>query len=128
MRFRMPFTEEKDNKTEDSNNTALPPESNPDSHVEISQKEEERSVENLPVTIEDPAVFRQRQDSLEHLIKLQNRIIDEFNLSNLDKVSPQRIRQQITLIVTDYARKENLVLNQKEVDQLVDEILDEMNG
>ena len=37
MRFRMPFTEEKDNKTEDSNNTALPPESNPDSHVEISR-------------------------------------------------------------------------------------------
>lgn len=131
MRFRMPFTDNKDDDIDDQsliheNYSVSESESSQASNVD--KKYESDKSENLPVSIEDTAAFRQRQDSLEHLIKLQNRIIDEFNLSNLDKVSPLRIRQQITAIVTDYARKENLVLNQKEVEQLVNEILDEMNG
>jgi pilus assembly protein CpaF len=66
--------------------------------------------------------------SLEHLIKLQNQIIDDFNLNNLDKMPVGVVRQQIKTVATDYAHRENLVLNQNEVESLVSRILDEMNG
>ena len=97
-------------------------------HYESNTKPNDQVSDNLPVKLEDNLDLRQRQETLSHLIKLQNRIIDEFNLSNLEKVSSQRVRQQITIVVTDYAKKEGLVLNQKEVESLVDDILDEMNG
>ena len=135
MRFKLPFTEA-DNSVENIDRasrlqaTEIVDESinNMDENRLAENPQDSTSSETLPIIIQESQSFQQRKDSLEHLIKLQNRIIDEFNLSNIDKVSPQRLRQQITAIVTDYARKENLVLNQKEVEVLVTEILNEMNG
>ena len=129
MRFNLPFN---DKKNEDSKPFAeeLPSSivsGKNDKHIEIISNDSS-SNNYIDISQLSLANSRQRQESLNHLIKLQNRIIDEFNLSNLGEVSPQKIRQQITEIVTDYARKENLLLNQIELSDLVSEILNEMNG
>ena len=129
MRFNLPFN---DKKNEDSKPFAeeLPSSivsGKNDKHIEIISNDSS-SNNYIDISQLSLANSRQRQESLNHLIKLQNRIIDEFNLSNLGEVSPQKIRQQITEIVTDYARKENILLNQIELSDLVSEILNEMNG
>ncbi len=128
MRFKLPFSANEDDQLS-SQDTSEKPDS-VEKNVAAAEKilSEKNSTENLPATISDIEFDAKRNANLEHLIKLQNRIIDEFNLSNIEKVSSQKIRQQITSIVTDYSRKENLILNQSEVESLVDEILDEMNG
>ncbi len=61
-------------------------------------------------------------------VKLHGQIIDEFNLSLLEKVSPDDFALQVRRFVSDYALRERLALNQKELESFADEVLDEMIG
>ncbi|MDJ1159212.1 CpaF family protein [Chelatococcus sp. SYSU_G07232] len=65
---------------------------------------------------------------IDEKVKLHGKIIDEFNLSMMDKVSIESISAQIRPFVTEYVKSERIVLNQKELEAFIDEIIDEMTG
>jgi pilus assembly protein CpaF len=65
---------------------------------------------------------------LDEKLKLHTKIIDEFNLPQLEKLSPEDLVREIRTYVSEYARTERLSLNQKELDIFATEIVDEMIG
>src|SRR5579863_1700948 len=65
---------------------------------------------------------------LDEKLKLHGRIIDEFNLALLEKLSPEEMRRQIQGYVANYIRGERISLNQKELEDLTTEVLAEMTG
>jgi pilus assembly protein CpaF len=69
-----------------------------------------------------------RPELLDEKLKLHERIIDEFNLAALEKLSPEELTKQIRSYVGNYARNENLSLNLRELDIFANEILAEMTG
>ena len=69
-----------------------------------------------------------RPELLDEKLKLHERIIDEFNLAALEKLSPEELTKQIRSYVGNYARVENLSLNQRELDIFANESLAEMTG
>jgi pilus assembly protein CpaF len=69
-----------------------------------------------------------RPELLDEKLKLHERIIDEFNLAALEKLSLEELTKQIRSYVGNYARVENLSLNQRELDIFANEILAEMTG
>ncbi|MFN3889774.1 MAG: CpaF family protein [Beijerinckiaceae bacterium] len=70
----------------------------------------------------------QRPPLLDARVKLHQKIIHEFNLALLEKVSREELRNQIGRYVRDYVVEEKLPLNQKEAEAFVDDILDDMTG
>ncbi len=44
-------------------------------------------------------------------VRLHGRIIDEFNLALIDKLSPEDLGKQVVRYVADYAARERLTLN-----------------
>src|SRR5271165_822371 len=69
-----------------------------------------------------------RPELLDEKLKLHERIIDEFNLAALEKLSPEELTKQIRAYVGTYARSESLSLNQRELDIFANEIVAEMTG
>src|SRR5918993_2189990 len=65
---------------------------------------------------------------IDEKVKLHGRIIDEFNLSLLDKLSPEELRGHVKRFVSDYVLKERITLNQKELEAFSNEVMDEMVG
>jgi pilus assembly protein CpaF len=61
-------------------------------------------------------------------LKLHGRIIDEFNLTLLEKLPRTELVRQVKAYVANYVRAENISLNQKELEIFSEEILDEMTG
>jgi len=83
-------------------------------------------------TIDAQVIYQELIDKrpalLEEKLKLHTRIIDEFNLSVLEKLSPDELIREIRAYVVDYVRAERISLNQKELDIFAAEIVDEMIG
>src|SRR5690348_14596108 len=65
---------------------------------------------------------------LDAKVRLHRRLIEEINLSALEKLPEEEIRAHIKQLVTQYILLERLALNQQELDEFVTEILDEMTG
>jgi len=65
---------------------------------------------------------------LDEKLKLHTKIIDEFNLSHLEKLGRDDLIREIRSYVADYVRAERISLNQKELDIFATEIVDEMIG
>ena len=65
---------------------------------------------------------------VEAKLKIHELIIDEFNLSALEKLPPDELAKQVRTYVGNYARTSGLSLNQKELDLFSTEIVDEMTG
>jgi pilus assembly protein CpaF len=84
----------------------------------------------LSASLEDfyADLMRRRPELLDEKLKLHQRVIDEFNLAALEKLSPEEVTKQIRSYVGDYARNESLSLNQKELDIFANEIVAEMTG
>lgn len=61
-------------------------------------------------------------------VKLHGQIIDEFNLALIDKVSHDDLARQVGRFVAEYALRERLALNQRELEVFSAEVLDEMIG
>src|SRR4051794_33096173 len=73
-------------------------------------------------------LIAQRPKLLDEKLKLHELIIDEFNLSMLEKLPREELLKIVLGYVSDYARAEQLSLNQKELMLFAEEILDEMTG
>jgi pilus assembly protein CpaF len=65
---------------------------------------------------------------LDAKVRLHRRLIEEINLSALEKLPEEEMRQHIQRLVTQYTVSERLALNTHELNEFVSEILDEMTG
>lgn len=65
---------------------------------------------------------------LDAKVRLHRRLIEEINLSALEKLPEEEMRGHVKQLVTQYILVERLALNQRELDDFVSEILDEMTG
>jgi pilus assembly protein CpaF len=76
-----------------------------------------------------PAPAAQVSDGmLDMRIKLHGRLIEEIDLSKLDKLDEAEMRRQVRRLVGDFARTERLALNNTELDELGASVFDEMVG
>jgi pilus assembly protein CpaF len=73
-------------------------------------------------------LIAQRPALLEVKLKLHARIIDEFNLTLLEKLPRAELVKQVNAYVANYVRTEKISLNQKELEVFSEEIIDEMTG
>src|SRR5438105_8668307 len=73
-------------------------------------------------------LIEQRPALLEEKLKLHARIIDEFNLTVLEKLPRAELVKQVSAYVTNYVRAEKISLNQRELEIFSEEIIDEMTG
>src|SRR5919109_507811 len=65
---------------------------------------------------------------LDAKVRLHRRLIEEINLSALEKLPEAEIRRHVAALVSQYVVTERLALNSSELDDFVLEILDEMTG
>ncbi len=65
---------------------------------------------------------------IDERVKLHARIIDEFNLLSLEKLPRDDLTREVRTYLVEYARKEKLALNQRELQILADEVVDDMVG
>ncbi len=70
----------------------------------------------------------QRPALLEEKVRLHGKIIDEFNLAFMDKMSREELQRSIATYVSEFVLAERIALNQRELQQFVEEIVDEMKG
>ena len=69
-----------------------------------------------------------RSPLVDEKVKLHGQIIDDFNLALMEKLSPEDFQRQVRRFVSEYAIRERLTLNQKELETFADDVLDEMIG
>src|ERR1700675_3085977 len=65
---------------------------------------------------------------LDAKVRLHRRLIEEINLSALEKLPDEEIRKHVQQLVSQYVLVERLALNTQELADFVSEILDEMTG
>ncbi|HKF99378.1 MAG TPA: CpaF family protein [Xanthobacteraceae bacterium] len=65
---------------------------------------------------------------LDAKVRLHRRLIEEINLSVLERMPEDEIRRHVHRLVSQYVLSERLALNAQELESFVDEILDEMTG
>jgi pilus assembly protein CpaF len=65
---------------------------------------------------------------LDAKVRLHRRLIEEINLSALEKLPEDQIRAHVQRLVAKYVLAERLALNAQELDEFISEILDEMTG
>lgn len=65
---------------------------------------------------------------LDAKVRLHRKLIEEINLSALDKLPEDEVRRHVTGLVSQYVLSERLALNAQELNEFVSEILDEMTG
>src|SRR5258708_31191153 len=65
---------------------------------------------------------------LDAKVRLHRRLIEEINLSALEKLPEEEMRGHIQGLVSQYVLAERLALNAQELNDFVSEILDEMTG
>jgi pilus assembly protein CpaF len=94
-------------------------------------------VADFPVVQREPttdaqAIYQELVDKrpalLDEKLKLHTKIIDEFNLPQLEKLSRDELIREIRSYVAKYVRAERISFNQKELDIFATQIVDEMIG
>jgi pilus assembly protein CpaF len=65
---------------------------------------------------------------LDAKVRLHRRLIEEINLSALERLPEEEIRAHVQQLVSQYVLVERLALNAQELNDFVSEILDEMRG
>jgi len=70
----------------------------------------------------------QSEKLLDAKVRLHRRLIEEINLSALEKLPEDEIRTYVQGLVSQYVLVERLALNAQELNDFVSEILDEMTG
>jgi pilus assembly protein CpaF len=73
-------------------------------------------------------LIARRPALLDEKVKLHARIIDEFNLTLLEKLPPEELVRQVRGYIADYVHAERIALNQRELELFSDEVIDEMTG
>jgi pilus assembly protein CpaF len=74
------------------------------------------------------AIYFRDDGLLDARLRLHARLIDEIDLSKLDKLDDTEMRRQVRKFVADFAREERLPLNSAEIEQMGASVFDEMVG
>jgi pilus assembly protein CpaF len=61
-------------------------------------------------------------------VRLHHKLIDELNLSHIEKIPRSELRSQVHGLISDYVSSERIPLNASELGEFVDEVLDELTG
>jgi len=85
-------------------------------------------VEPRPAKPAPPAPKSAKAQQIDIRMKLHARLIDELDLSKLEKLEESELRRQVMNLVADFARGERLALNTAELEELGASIYDEMVG
>lgn len=78
--------------------------------------------------VADSEAQAQKRRLLAAKLRIHRRLIDEINLSAVDKMPEKELRAQIHDLVAQHVANERIVLNAQELVQFVDDILHEMTG
>lgn len=65
---------------------------------------------------------------LDAKIRVHNRLIDELDLSSLDKLGDADLKRQVRAIVMDIVREEGIAMSSVEIGAFADAVFDEMTG
>ncbi len=65
---------------------------------------------------------------LDAKIRVHNRLIDELDLSSLDKLGDADLKRQVREIVIDIVREEGMAMSSTEISTFADAVFDEMTG
>lgn len=76
----------------------------------------------------EPKPAPPRDRTLDTRLKLHARLIEELDLSKLDKLAESDLRREVMRLTADFARGERMALNTAELEQLGASIYDEMVG
>ena len=85
----------------------------------------EAAPEPVAATVGNPLLTDKLLDAK---VRLHRRLIEEINLSALEKLPEEEIRSHVQQLVSQYVLGERLALNTQELNDFVSEILDEMTG
>lgn len=85
------------------------------------------ALERQPVHLHEPLSAEDRR-MLELKVSTHRKLIDRINLSLLDKLSAEQIREEVGDLVAEILVEEDAALNARERAQLVTEVLDELLG
>ena len=69
-----------------------------------------------------------RSDLIDAKVRLHRKLIDELNLAAIDLMSKAELRHEVFKLVSDHVLAERILLNSRELDFFVDEVLDELTG
>lgn len=72
--------------------------------------------------------YQSSEDYLDLKVRLHQRIIDEINLSSLEKMERGELRNEISQVIATLLEKENKPLNIAERNLIIDDIIDELMG
>lgn len=61
-------------------------------------------------------------------VEIHRKLIEVLNVSMLDRVPRESLRDQVTTVILEEVRERNLALNRVETSDFIDEIIDEMIG
>ena len=76
----------------------------------------------------DSKALQINQRMLDAKLRIHTRLLDEINLSAVDKMSEKEMRPQIHELVSQHVVTEKIILNAQELEIFVDDILNEMTG
>jgi pilus assembly protein CpaF len=76
----------------------------------------------------EPKAAKAANRQLDTRLKLHSRLIEELDLSKLDKLDESDLRREVKRLTADFARAERMALNSTEIDELGASIYDEMVG
>jgi pilus assembly protein CpaF len=110
---------------------AEPPEPPPQEEIPIAP-EAPHSLESMSAPEPAPAIPSQNallaEKLLDAKVRLHRRLLEDINLSALEKLPEESVRNHVLELVTQYVLAERLALNTQELSDFVSEILDEMTG
>ncbi len=86
------------------------------------------AAEEPPAETAAPANPLLSEKLLDAKVRLHRRLIEEINLSVLEKMPDEEVRRHVHTLVAQYTLAERLALNAQELEDFVAEILDEMTG
>src|ERR1700722_12679997 len=105
---------------------------------ELVPAAEERAAEThahdvVPSIVPDPIPAAStkpllREKLLDAKVRLHRKLLEEINLSALDKLPEEDLRRHVHELVSQYVLTDRLALNTEELERFISEIMDEMMG
>jgi pilus assembly protein CpaF len=83
---------------------------------------------SAPTVVQEVNAISNQERMLDAKLRIHRRLIDEVNLTALDKIPEKELYTQVHSLVAQYVTTEKIMLNATELDRFVDDILHEMTG
>ena len=85
-------------------------------------------VKAAATVVAEATALSTQERMLDAKLRIHRRLIDEINLSSIDKIPEKELYSQVHSLVAQYVATEKIMLNATELGRFVDDILHEMTG